>query len=57
MNEIKTGRIATWLIEDDKKREKAIFKAKLKYGEHYNGTTTLNPGQTIKVINGKIYVR
>ena len=57
MNEIKTGRIATWLIEDDKKREKAIFKAKLKYGEHYNGTTTLNPGQRITIRNGRIVVQ
>ena len=48
--------IKNWLNEDDRKKEKAIFKAKLKYGEHWAGTTTLNPGQRIRVINGKIVV-
>lgn len=56
MPEMHDGKIKTWLIEDDKKREKEVFKAKLKYGEHYNGTTTLNPGQRITVRNGRIYV-
>lgn len=50
-------KIKEFIEEDDRKKEKAIFKAKLKYGEHYAGVTTMNPGQTITVVRGRIHVR
>lgn len=54
---MKDSKIGKIIEDDERKKEKAIFKAKLKHGEHWGGVTILNPGQQIKVINGKIYVR
>jgi hypothetical protein len=48
--------LGEWIEMDDEKKAKEIFKAKLKYGEHWAGTTTLNPGQRIRVIRGRIIV-
>lgn len=58
-NELSTtkGEIATWLEQDEKKKAKAIFKAKLKYGEHYNGVTHLPMGGRITVVKGQIKVQ
>lgn len=50
------NKIGEWIEKDDEKKAKAIFKAKLKYGEHWAGTTTLKPGQRLTVVNGVIKV-
>ena len=57
MDETNAGKMKEWLKADDEKRKKIEFVGKLKYGKHPMGTTMLNPGQELKVVNGRIEVR